>query len=143
MRLLSIHIRLRMSQTHRDMAERQGFQDPPDAALAHAHEQAVHQPLPQIRQPPADQAVLRVGALADPLRQLLFLRLLQLGRPSAAMLIGQTVDASLVVADHPVAQDLAIHPAGPRRFRPRPAIEYQRDRQRPSCHFRIRAGRRG
>jgi hypothetical protein len=111
------------------MAERQGFQDPPDAALVHACEQAIHQTLSQVRQPPADQAVLRIGALADPLRQLFFLRCHQLGRPPAAMLIGQTVDTPLVIADHPVAQDLAIHPAGPRRVRPRPAVQHQRDRQ--------------
>src|ERR1700729_779210 len=104
MRLLRCGIGLRMAGAHRDVAERQRFQDTPDAALVHWHEKACQDPLPQIAQPPANDAVFsNIRALAHPGRELrLFLDSQLRWRTTAVRTVRQTVDPLLVVAMHPV-----------------------------------------
>jgi hypothetical protein len=102
-----------MAGAHRDVAERQRLQDPPDAALVHRHEKACQDPLPQIAQPPANDAVFsNIRPLTHPGRKLRLLLDSQLrGRTTAVQTVRQAVDPLLIVADNPVAQGLPIHAA--------------------------------
>jgi hypothetical protein len=86
MRILRRGIGLRMAGAHRDVAERQGLQNPPDAALVHRHEKACQYPLSQIAQPPANDTVFsNIRTLADPGRKLRLLLNSQLRRRTTAV----------------------------------------------------------
>ena len=143
MRLLGGGIRPRMAWTHRDVAEAQLVQNAADTALVQHHKETGQNELPQITQTPAHNPMFgRIGTATDPLRQHRFLLVGELGRRPAAMrLIRQPRYTLLVVADNPVAQGLAIHPAVLRRFRTRTTLQNQCDRQQPADHLAIRLGR--
>ena len=57
MRLLRFSIRLRVAWPHRDVAEAQRLQYPPDAALIHRHEETGQDPVTQIAQSPAHNTI--------------------------------------------------------------------------------------
>ena len=71
MRLLGCGIRLGMARPHRDVAEIQRLEHPPDAALIQKHEKPRQYSVPKIAQPPAHNAIFRdIRALPDPARDL-------------------------------------------------------------------------
>jgi hypothetical protein len=139
MRLLRRGIGFWMAWPHRDVAEPQRLQDPPDAALVHRHEETRHDLVPQIAQSPAHDTVFSdLRRLADPSRELRLLLDRQLGRRAPAVrTVRQTGDALLVVTHNPVAQRLPIHAAVPGGLRPAITLQYQGERQKPprNCRF--------
>jgi len=85
MRLLRRGVGLRMARAHGDVAEPQRLQDPSDTALIHRHEEARQDPIAQIAQAPAHNAIFSdVRPLADPSGELRLLLDRQLcPRPAA------------------------------------------------------------
>lgn len=143
MRLLCRSIRLRVTRADGDVAEIERLQNAADAALIQHNEKTGNNALAQIAQPPAHNTILRrVRSLTNPCRQDGFLLIRQLGRSAATMRpVRQTGHALCIVADHPVAQCLTVHSAGPRRFGPRAAVPNHSQGEQPARHFRIRLPR--
>ena len=133
MRLLRRGIGLRMARPHGNVAERQRLQDPPDTALIHRHEETRQDPIAQIAQSPAHDAIFGdIRTLADPSCELrLFLDSQLRGRTTAVWTIRQPGDPLLVIADDPVPQGLPIHAAGLGRRRPAVTLQHQCQRQKP------------
>jgi hypothetical protein len=144
MRLLRRGIGLRMARPHRDVAECQRLQDPSDTALIHRHEEAGQDPIAQIAQSPAHDAIFGdIRPLADPSCELrLFLDRQLRPRPTAVRAVRQASDALLVVTDHPVAQRLPIHAAVPGSLPPTMTLQHQGERQKPSRDRRLGSTRR-
>jgi hypothetical protein len=139
MRLLRRGIGLRMTRPHGNVAECQRLQDPSDTALIHRHEEARQDPIAQIAQPPAHNAIFGdIRPLADPSCELgLFLDSQLRGRTTAVWTIRQPGDPLLVVADDPVPQGLSIHAAGLGRRRPIVTLQHQCQRQKPPSNTGI------
>jgi len=87
----------------------------------------------QIDAPPANDLVERgVGAGLDQRRHFRALRRAQLSPGAAAMTVAQPGQTLLIVAMHPVAQRLAVHPAASRRAGSILTFKNQRERQNTS-----------
>jgi hypothetical protein len=114
-----------MARAHRDVAEGQRLQDPPDVAFIYYHEESCQDPVTQIAQPPAHDAIFRkVWALLNPLCQhgLLFNRQFW-GRATSLWKVREASYAMLVVTNDPVTQRLPIHAAAVGRVCP--ALTFQ------------------
>src|SRR5208282_6605648 len=117
MRLLGGEVGLRVARAHRQTPETQAAQQLADAALMQLDIELARDLLAQIDHSPTDNTVdplVRTGA--HPLRHRRLLLYRQLRRRTAAMrAVEQAGQAFGVVAMHPVAQRLPIHPALTRR----------------------------
>ena len=103
-----------------------------DRALMHRHRKPPHHLGLKIHAPPPHHLVdLRIGTRDHQRPQLRHLPLAQDRRPTRAQARLQTLHALGVVAMHPVAQRLTIHPVQRRRLRPRMTLKHQRQRQQP------------
>ena len=81
----------------------------------------------------------RVRPVEDELAQLGHLLRRQTGRTARGHAGDQSVDAPLVVAMHPVAQRLPIHPSQARRLGPGASLQDRSERQQPSGLWRVTA----
>jgi hypothetical protein len=101
-----------------------------DRAFAGVDREALYNLLAQIAIAPADDFVqLRVGTGDDQLTQLIHLRVGQFWLRPWCTARHQAISAGLVIAMHPVAQVLPVHPCLPGRLQTRGALKHPRDRQ--------------
>jgi hypothetical protein len=128
---LGFGIFLRMVGTRLQAREAKLVQPFADRDLMHLHrEPPCHHGL-QVDAPPADHMVSRrIGSLDHQFAQLDLLLLCQSGRAVAIATGFQAVDTSGVVAMHPIAQGLSIHPVEGSRLATRMAIKNQCQRQK-------------
>jgi hypothetical protein len=82
--------------------------------------------------PAHDFVLVDVGAFGNQGIEFLKLRFAQLRWPSRPRLVAQAIEALRIIAMHPVAQGLTLHPAGARRLVPRSSVNHHRDRQQPA-----------
>ncbi len=101
-----------------------------DGSLVYRHGESLGHLVPKVEASPAHHLVgLGIGAFDHQCRQFIHLRLVE-SRPSArATARRQAGDPGGIVAMHPIAQRLAIHPGQLRRFSARPTLQDQGDGQ--------------
>ena len=138
MRLLRCRVLRRMARACRDVAEVQTSQQFAHRPLVHVHAECGRNLVTQVDQPPAhDLVAIGIRPLAHPLGHPLFLLGRQLpGRRARVGTVLQTGEAICIVAVHPIAQRLPVHPGAARRLGPALAFHHQSQRQ---CTPRLRA----
>jgi hypothetical protein len=111
----------------------------------HLHSKTPRDLIAQVHQPPAYHFMLfQPRTFADPLanRRLLLRR--QLARRGTGFwMVLQAVQPVIVVAMHPVAQCLPIHPGGSRRLDSSVTLQHQSERKHPPRRCRVLAARCG
>jgi len=131
---------LRMLRTRLQARQAQLVQPPADGVLVHLHLEPARHLGFQVHAAPAHHAMhLGVGALDHQLAQLGHLPRVQGRRPTGARAGLQALHPLGIVAMHPVAQGLPIHPVQHRRLGSRMPIENQRQGQQPANLRPVRA----
>jgi hypothetical protein len=102
-----------MTRARRELAEPHGAQLPAQGLLAQRDAKLLEDPLHEIDQPPAHDAMNRRDRPAfDDAPQGIAMRLLELRWPSRDLAVDEPLSAFGVELHHPVAHDLARHAAG-------------------------------
>ena len=131
-----------MTRPDRQAAEPETTQQIADRTLGQGHAPLVLDLARQIDPTPADHPIrARLRTRPHPAGHHRLLGA-QLGDRARHLLVRQTRQARRIVANHPVAQALPIHPAGRRRRMSRAPFQDQRQRQHPPRRSGIRAASR-
>jgi hypothetical protein len=133
MRRQRCFILLGVARPHRNPAKPETTQQIADRALGQMHTPLFLDLAGQIDAPPANHPLfgeLRTGP--DPPRHHRRLRRIEFGRRTRRPLVGQTDKPPRIVAMHPIAQALPVHPAALRRLLPRAPVKHQRQGQHPA-----------
>lgn len=143
MRLLLRGVLLGVARPDRDTAEPETTQQIADRTFGQVHAPLCLDLVRQIDPTPANHPVLaqfrtRLHPASHDRRPLGA----QLWRRARRPPVRQTRQARRIVANHPVAQALPIHPAGHSRRLSRASFQDQRQRQHPTCRIAIRTASR-
>ena len=129
-RFLCSLVRLRVLRAHRQAAKAERGKLLSHRALVHHDAELRLDPALQVDPPPTDHAVaLRIGTVADQLRQTLLLCRAQQGRSARSDTARQSRKPFGIVPMDPVSQCLAIHTAGLSRRLAIYALHHQREGQ--------------
>jgi len=140
MRLLRRGILLGVARPDRQAAEPQTTQQIADRTFGQVHAPLCFDLARQIDPTPAHHPIrARLRTRPHPARHHRRPLGAQLGDRAWRLLVRQTRQARRIVANHPVAQALPIHPAGRRRLMSRAPFQDQRQRQHPPRRRGIRA----
>lgn len=133
-----------MTRAHRHAREVQPGHQLADGALVQLHAELPVDRVAQVDQTPADDMVLfQRRALADPIGHGCLLLWRQLARWRAGVgQVLQTVQSTVVVAVHPIAQGLPVHARRLRRRSPGGAFKHEGQRQHATRCRRVLASRR-
>ena len=129
-----------VARPHRDAAKPETTQQVADRALRQAEAPRLLDLAGQIDTPPANHPVfgeLRTGP--HPSRHHRRLLRVELWRRTRCPLVGQAGKSHRVVAMHPIAQALPVHPAARCGLLPRAPVKHQRQRQHPTRRGRVPA----
>jgi len=117
----------------RELSEPHGAQLASQGLPADVDAEFVQEPLNQIYQAPADDAIqIRLRPILDRLPEGCPLRIIQTGRRARAFPVDQPVGTFGVESDHPVADDLQANPCKTRGMTAPSAIIDLRQSQQPA-----------